>query len=176
MHQSVDCLYLRKQTFKKFNLFILIGGWLLHNIVVGFAKHQPGRTCVPHPEPPSHLPPHPIPQGHLSAPALSTLFHVLNLDRWSASHMIIYSFQCYPLKSSHPRRLPESPEDCSLHLCLFCCLACRVIVTIFWNSIYICISILYWCFSFWLTSLCIMGSSFIHLIRTDSNAFFLMAE
>ena len=37
-------------------------------------------------------------------------------------------------------------------------------------------SILYWCFSFWLTSLCIIGSSFIHLIRTDSNVFFLMAE
>ena len=30
-------------------------------------------------------------------------------------------------------------------------------------------SILYWCFFFWLTSLCIIGSSFIHLIRTDSN-------
>ena len=40
----------------------------------------------------------------------------------------------------------------------------------------ICVSILYWCFSFWLTSLCIIGSSFIHLIRTDSNEFFLMAE
>ena len=26
------------------------------------------------------------------------------------------------------------------------------------------------------TSLCIIGSSFIHLIRTDSNVFFLMAE
>ena len=37
---------------------------------------------------------------------------------------------------------------------------------------YICINILYWCFSFWLISLCIIGSSFIHLIRTDSNAFF----
>ena len=37
-------------------------------------------------------------------------------------------------------------------------------------------SILYWCFSFWLTSLCIIGSSFIHLIRTDSNVFFLTAE
>ena len=36
--------------------------------------------------------------------------------------------------------------------------------------------ILYWCFSFWLTSLCIISSSFIHLIRTDSNVFFLMAE
>src|SRR5574340_15224 len=41
---------------------------------------------------------------------------------------------------------------------------------------YICVSILYWCFSFWLTSLCIIGSSFIHLIRTDSNIFFLMAN
>ena len=30
---------------------------------------------------------------------------------------------------------------------------------------------LYWCFSFWLTSLCIIGSSFIHLIITDSNVF-----
>ena len=35
---------------------------------------------------------------------------------------------------------------------------------------------LYCCFSFWLTSLCTIGSSFIHLIRTDSNVFFLMAE
>ena len=34
--------------------------------------------------------------------------------------------------------------------------------------------VLYWCFSFWLTS--IIGSSFIHLIRTDSNVFILMAE
>ena len=31
-------------------------------------------------------------------------------------------------------------------------------------------------FFFWLTSLCMIGSSFIHLIRTDSNVFFLMAE
>ena len=39
-----------------------------------------------------------------------------------------------------------------------------------------CVSILYWSLSFWLTSLCITGSSFIRLIRTDSNEFFLMAE
>ena len=38
------------------------------------------------------------------------------------------------------------------------------------------VNILYWWFSFWLTSLCIIGSSFIHLIRTDSNVFFLMAK
>ena len=33
--------------------------------------------------------------------------------------------------------LPQSPKDCSRHLCLFCCLAYRVIVTIFLNSIYV---------------------------------------
>ena len=38
------------------------------------------------------------------------------------------------------------------------------------------ISILYWSLSFWLTSLCVIGSSFIRVIRTDSNEFFLMAE
>ena len=32
--------------------------------------------------------------------------------------------------------LPQSPKDCSVHLCLFCCLSYRVIVTIFLNSIY----------------------------------------
>ena len=46
-----------------------------------------GCTCVPHPEPPSHLPPYPIPQGHPSAPALSTLSHALKLDWRSVSHM-----------------------------------------------------------------------------------------
>ena len=45
-------------------------------------------------------------------------------------------FQCYSPKSSHPLPLPQSPKDCSIHLCLFCCLAYRIIVTIFLNSIY----------------------------------------
>ena len=35
-----------------------------------------------------------------------------------------------------PLPLPQSPTDCSIHLCLFCCLAYRVIITIFLNSIY----------------------------------------
>ena len=93
-------------------------------------------TCVPHPEPPSHLPPHPIPQGCPSALALSALFHASTLDWSSISHMVIYIFQCYSLQSSHPRLLPQSPKVCSLHLGLFCCLAYRVIITIFLNSIY----------------------------------------
>ena len=90
-------------------------------------------TCVPHPDPPSHLPPHPIPQGHPSAPAVSTLSHASNQDWRSISHMIIYLFQCYSLKSCHPHLLPLSPKVCS---CLLCCPACRIIGTIFLNSIY----------------------------------------
>ena len=90
-----------------------------------------GCTSAPHPETPSHLPPDTIPQDHPSALTLSTLSHASNLDWQSISHMIIYMFQCYSLKSSHPHPLPQSPKDCSLHLCLFCCLTYRVIVTIF---------------------------------------------
>ena len=97
-----------------------------------------GCTCVPHPDLPSHLPPHPIPQGHPSAPALSTLSHASNLDWRSGSHMITYMFQCYPLRSSQPCLLPQSPKVCSIHLCLFFSPAYRVIITIFLNSIYMC--------------------------------------
>ena len=133
-------------------------------------------TYVPHPEPPFHLPPHPVPQGHPSAPALSNLSHALKLEWLSISHMVIYMRQCYSIKSSHPRLLPWSPKVCSLYLFLFCCFTFRVIITVFLNFIYICVNILYWCFSFWLTSLCIKSSSFIHLIKTDSNVFFLIVE
>ena len=55
---------------------------------------------------PSHLPPHPIPLGCTTAIALSALFHASNLDWSSISHTLIYIFQCYSLKSSHPRLVP----------------------------------------------------------------------
>ena len=97
-----------------------------------------GCTCVLHPEPPSQLPPHPIPQSCPSASAMKALFHASNLDWWFISHMVIYMFQCYSFKSSHPRLFPQSPKVCSLHLCLFCCLKYRIIFTIFLNSIYMC--------------------------------------
>ena len=105
-----------------------------------------------------NLCPHPIPLGCPSAPALSALFHALNLDWWSISHMVIYMFQCYSLKSSHSHLLPQSPKVCSLYLCLFCYLAYRVVVTIFLNSIYM-HQYTVLVFSFSLTSLCIKRHS-----------------
>ena len=54
------------------------------------------------------------------------------------THLVIYIFQCYSLKSSHPCLPPLSPKVCSLHLCLLCCPAHRMIRTIFLDSIYMC--------------------------------------
>ena len=105
----------RQLSLKKKNLFIYFN-WRLITLQYcsGFChtltqiSHR--CTCVPHPETPSHLLPHPIPQGRPSALALSALSHALNLDWRSISHMVMYMFQCYSLKSSHPRLLPQSPK------------------------------------------------------------------
>ena len=104
--------------------------WSCHTLI--WISH--GCSCVPHLEPLSHLSPHPIPLGHPSAPAL---YHALNLDWWFISHMIVYMFQWHSPISSCPHPLPQSPKDCSIHPCLSCYLAYRVIITIFLNSIYI---------------------------------------
>ena len=95
--------------------------WFCHTST--WIRHWYAR--VPHPEPPSHLPPRTIPLGRLSAPAPSILYPASNLDWWFISYMILYMFQCHSPISSHPRPLPQSPKDCSIHLCLFCCLTYR---------------------------------------------------
>ena len=86
----------------------------------------------------SHLPSHPILLGFPRALALSALLQASNLHWSSILHMVINIFQCYSLKSPLPHLLPHSPNFCSLHLCLFCCLVYKLIVTIFLNSIYMC--------------------------------------
>ena len=71
------------------------------------------------------------PLGRPSAPAPSIQYHASNLDWRLISFMILYMFLCHSPKLSHPLPLPQSPKDCSIHQCLFCCLVHRVIVTIF---------------------------------------------
>ena len=142
-HQKLLSLYSLRLFFKwyiflYFLKFILIGGKLLYNIVVvlpSIDMNQPWVYMCPHPDPPSHLPPHPIPQGHPTAPALSTLSHASNLNWWSVSYMVIYKFQCHS-QIIPPLPSPTESKSLFLYLCLFCCLAYRVIITIFLNSIY----------------------------------------
>ena len=128
-----------------------------------------------------------------SAPAPSTLSHASNLDWQFVSHMIIYMFQCHSPKSS-PLSLSHRVQKTVLYICVsfavshtglslpsfyICYLETNLMNSKrmrYLTHLSICVSIVYWCFSFWLTSVCIIGSTFIHLIRTDSNVFFLMAE
>ena len=109
--------------FTIFYWFCHISTWIRHRY-----------TRVPHPEPSSL----PVPSLWVipvhQAPSIQ--YCALNLDWRLVSYMILYMFQCHSPKSSNPLPLPQSPKDCSIHQCLFCCLVYRVIVTIFLNSIY----------------------------------------
>ena len=123
-------------------IFFFILFYLTLQYCIGFAIYQnesaTGIHVFPHPKPSSLLPPCTIPLGRPSAPAPSIRYRALNLDWQLVSYMILYIFQCHSPKSSHSLPLPQSPKDCSIHQCLFCCLVYRVIVTIFLNSIYMC--------------------------------------
>ena len=82
-------------------------------------------------------PPTSVPAPSLRSSQCTSPKHpVSNLDWQFVSHMTPYVFQCHSPKSSHPLPLPQSPKDCSIHLCLFYCLVYRVIITMFLNSIY----------------------------------------
>ena len=108
--------------------------WFCHTLT--WIHHRCIR--VPNHEPPSRHLPHIISLDHPHAPAPSILYPASDLDWRFISYMIVYMFQCHSPKSSHPHPLPLSPKLRSTHLCLFCCLAYRVIIAIFLNSIYMC--------------------------------------
>ena len=131
---SIFCLFL-KYKFIYFNWRLITSQYC-----IGSAIHQHESITGIHVFPilnPLSLPlPHTTPPGGPSAPAPSIQYHASNLDWLFVSYMILYMLQCHSPKSSHPLPLPQSPKDCSIHLCLFCCLAYRVIITIFLNSIY----------------------------------------
>ena len=120
--------------------------WFCHTST--YIRHR--YTRVLHPEPPSVLPPRTITLGRSSAPTPSIQYHASNLDCRFISYMILYMLQCHSPKSFHPLHLPQSPKVCSIHPCLFCCLAYRVIVTIFLNSI---LYVLVYCIGIFLSGL-----------------------
>ena len=88
-----------------------------------------------------------------------TLCIMLNLDWRFVSHVKIYVSMPFS-QIIPPSPLPQSPKTV-LYICVsFAVSHTELSLPSFW-ILYICVDILYWCFSFWLTSLCIIGSSFI---------------
>ena len=104
----------------------------------GFAMHQHASATGVHvfpilkPPPTSLLIPSlwVIPGHH---PQASCILHWT----WTGDSFLIWYYTCFnAILPNHPPPLPQSPKNCSIHLCPFCCLTYRVVVTIFLNSIY----------------------------------------
>jgi len=113
--------------------------FLLYNIVLVLPyinMHPPWvYTCSPSWTPlPTPSPYHPSGSSQCTSPKIP----VSCIEPGLAIHFlddIIHVLM--PFSQVIPRLpLPQSPKDCSIHLCLFCCLTYRVIITIFLNSLY----------------------------------------
>ena len=118
--------------------FFKILFYLTLQYCIGFAIYQNKSATGMHVFPILNPPPSSLPIPSLwvvsvHQPQASSIMHW----NWTGDslYMILYMFQCHSPKSSHPFPLPQSPKDCSIHQCLFCCLVYRVIATIFLNSI-----------------------------------------
>jgi len=115
--------------------FFLILFYLTLQYCIGFAIYQNESATGIHVFPILNPPPSPYhPSG--SSQCTSPKHPVLCIEPGLATCFIydIIHISMPFSQSSHP--LPQSPKDCSIHQCLFCCLVYRVIVTIFLNSIY----------------------------------------
>ena len=125
-------------TFLKFKFIYFNWRLITLQYCIGSATHQhesaTGVHVFPILNPPSTSLPIPSlrvvsvhqPQASCIEPGLVICFLYIDI-----MHVSMPFSQIIPLLP-----LPQSPKDCSIHLCLFCCLAYRVMVTIFLNSIY----------------------------------------
>ena len=96
-----------------------------------------GLTCIPRPDPPSHLLLYPIPLGLPGAPGPSTcLMHPTRAG--DLFHPRQYT--CFDaVLWKHPTlTFSQGVQKSVLYICVSFCFAYRVIITIFLNSIYMC--------------------------------------
>ena len=147
-----------------------------HSLFQVSATHHCESAIGIHTPPPSwpfFPPPTPSHPARLTQSAgLSSLSHTANSQWLPILCMVMYMFPSYSLNSSQPLPPTLHPQVCSLCLHLHCHPKDRGSSVPFFYIPCTSINIWYLSFSFWPTSLC----RFIHLIRTESNAFHFMAE
>ena len=128
------------RTAKFFFKFIYFN-WRLITLqyCIGFAIHQHESAMGAHAFPTLNPPPTSLARPSLwvipvHQPQASCILHW----SWTGDSFLIWYYTCFNaiLPNHPPLPLPQSPKDCSIHLCLFCCLTYRVVITIFLNSIY----------------------------------------
>ena len=181
-------------------LFCFLRVWSkLYNVVIVCSMQWSESSLCTHISPPSwtFLPPlHPTPLGHHRALSwalcateqlpTSCLFYTdsdlgslslfLNVTVHVSQHLL--SKRLFFLLSQFVPPAPSAlcPHVDSLCLHLYSCPADRFFCTIFLDSIYICVNIWYLFFSFWLTSLWMTDSGFIHITTNDPIYFLFMAK
>ena len=116
-----------EQYFDFFFIFIFLISWRLITLQYcsGFCHTlkwiSHGFTCVPHPDPPSHLPLHPIPLGLPSAPGPSTcLMH----PTWAGDLFHPGSYTCFDMLSQN---IPPSPSPRIQNSVLYICVSFSVL-------------------------------------------------
>ena len=127
--------------FSKINYLILIRGWLLYNIVVVLPYIDMNLPwvylCSPIPNPPpTCLPSHPSGLSQCTGfqcPVSCITLGLVICFTYANIHVSMLFSQIIP-----PSPSPTESKSLFFYLCLFCCLAYRIIFTIFLNSIYMC--------------------------------------
>lgn len=143
------------------------------SVVLVSAKHQQNQyTSVPSLRPCSMSYPQLLQEHQFEFPGVTW-----QIPTGCPFHVWWYMSACCSFLASALSFLPCSDRVRTSVLFVWvsiCCPENRFISVIF-QIPYICVSIWDLFFSFWLNSLCIIGSVFVHLIRTDSNALLLLA-
>ena len=106
---------------------------------IGFAIHQHESATGVHMFPILNPAPISLPIPSLwvipvHRPQASCILH----RTWTGDSFLIWYYTCFNtiLPNHPPLTLPQSPKDCSIHLCLFCCLAYRVVMNWqFWLTV-----------------------------------------
>ena len=107
---------------------------------IGFAIHWHESATGVHMFPILKTPPTSLPKPSLwiipvHQPWTPCIMH----QNWTGDSFLIWYYTCFNaiLPNHPPLPLPQSPKDCSIHLCLFCCLA---YIRVFSNESVLCIS------------------------------------